>query len=582
MRRLLGTVLSALRSGGFLSRWSLIATLPLSVTVMAPFGAGAGAPSAWPAAIATWLCFLAGLVLVALLGRRLSGPRGRLLATVAGVLLCAALRPVVQDLWTGASGLPTPPPGQLPFRIATNLLVWAVVFTVVAVLEGSLRALHGTNALLRTVAAELALAKARASAFDERASRAVDEAAAELRTGVDALAPGAAAGVIAKELGATGFRTWSHRLRALAQESDALSETGSIPVGAPADGETADRAVRRMPFRLPAVGAVTMVYGATVLPYALRSMSANDLLIGLLVLLAGGAVIDAAARARMLARRRGSAGAAFLMMSAAMGILLSALAAAGGIPPGIAGVSAVVYLAFAIAAGLCAGALHALRREQRRLSGAIAGAQRAAREDTRPVREGLRRAAELLHRDGQGECTVFGLAHPDPAPADVALLRERLGRTLDALPAAMSAAGEGDAATALETLISTWGRVIDLRSDISPAAQRVLDTAPWAAHDAYDLVAEGLLNAVKHGSERRAEVGIEVVPTGAGPHLRVRVRSFGALPAGAHLRPASHVRDLGARLLPTPGGALLEAALPVPSDSVATAERPAEPLLPQP
>lgn len=577
MRRLLAAVRSELGGGRFLTAWSLATTLPLSLTVMAPFGAGVDLRNALSAAFATWLCFAAGVTAVAVVERRARLPRTRALTVIAGVLACAVLRPLVQDLWAGASGLTIPPGGQLPFRIATNILVWAVVFSVVAVLEGSLRTLRNTNALLRSVASELAKARAHAHAFGVLAQKTVAVAASELGHAVRRLDATAAA---VRELGATGFRAWSHRLRALSAENgtgdDAPLARTDPASGASAGGEPAPTR-RRLPIRLPEKGLVTVVYGAIVLPYALHSVDPLALLVGLVALVGGGAVIDGASRARALARRPRARPAAFLVLSAAMGLGLSALAIASGIPMAIAAVSAVVYLAFALASGLCAGALHAQRREQRRLSGAIAGAQRGARENTRPVREGLRRASELLHRDGQGECTVFALAYPAPTPDDIDRLQRTLGDTIAGLPSAFaSARGSEGGAEALTALTDTWRRVIALHVEIPDAAWVALSSAPWAARDAYDLVAEGLLNAVKHGAERRAEVAIAIIATGAGPRLRVRVRSFGPVAAGAHLRPASHARDLGARLVATPGGAVLEAVLPLPAHPVVSAEHPAE------
>ena len=577
MTGLLAAVRGALRSARFLTIWSFAATLPLSATVMAPFGAGVDAPSAWPATIATWLCFVGALGGVALLERRLHRPRARVVAVVVGVLLCSAWRPVVQDLWTSASDLPTPPTWQLPFRIATNVLVWTVVFVVVAVLEGSFRGLRSTNLLLGSVAADLAQAEACSRAFDERAHRIALAAASRLRAGIVALGADGGGAAAVRRLGAEGFRTWSHRLRALADEPDAAT-AAPLPErddGAAADLEREGRG-RGVPYRLPPRGVVVLLYGATMLPYALRSQSATELLLGIPVLVGGGLAIDVGSRSRALSRR-GTRSATFLVMSAVLGVALSALAVASGAPVATAVVPAVVYVAFALFAGLCAGALHAQRRERRRLSGAIRSAQRTAREGTRSAREGLRRAAELLHRDGQGGCAVFALAHPDPAPADIAGLQHELDEAVSRMATTLSAEGaEGGPGAELTALFGTWGRVMDLRIDESEAARIAGGSAPWAARDAYDVIAEGLLNAVKHGVQRRAEIALDVIATGAGPHLRVRVRSFGPLAPGTRLRPASRMRDLDARLRPAPGGAVLEAVFALPHAAVVSAEHPSE------
>ncbi|MFJ4167671.1 hypothetical protein ACIPY5_19125 [Microbacterium sp. NPDC089698] len=577
MRGLLAAVHGALRSGRFLTIWSLAATLPLSATVMAPFGAGVDAPSAWPATLVTWLCFACALGAVAVGERCLRGPRARAVAVVLGLLLCSALRPILQDLWTSASALSTPPAWQLPFRIATNVLVWGVVFAVVAVLEGSFRGLRSTNLLLRSVAAELVQAEARSRIFDERAHSIALTAASRLRAGIAALGTDNGTVAVVRCLGSRGFRTWSHRLRALADEPDtAMAAPGHDPHHAGAAAVPAEAAAHRVPYRVPAKGVVVLLYGATMLPYALRSQSATELLFGIPVLVVGGLAVDAGSRSRALARPRGARPAAFLAMSAVLGLALAALAVVSGAPTATAAVAAVVYLAYALFTGLCAGVLHAQRREQRRLSGAIRSAQRTAREGTRPAREGLRRTAELLHRDGQGGCTVFALAHPDPTRTDIAVLQQDLDETVSRMATTMSPDGAADDPDAeLAALFGTWGHVMDLRIDESETARTARGSAPWAARDAYDLIAEGLLNAVKHGTERRVDISLDVIATGAGPHLRVQVRSFGALAPGAQLRPASHMRDLHARLLPAPDGAVLEAAFALPHTAVVSAEHPA-------
>ncbi|WP_223848884.1 hypothetical protein [Microbacterium hominis] len=282
---------------------------------------------------------------------------------------------------------------------------------------------------------------------------------------------------------------------------------------------------------------MTVVYIACTLPYALRTSTPSELAVGLLAVALAGAIVDGVSRRRALARSAHAAAATYLGTAAGAGVLLSLLALADGHHGVVAVLPAVDYLAFSLAGGLCAGALHALRREQRRLSGAVAHAQRATREGARPVREGLRRTAELLHREGQGACVQFVLAHPAATPDEIALLQHRLGDLLHRMPSTYAAADGGADAAALAALTDTWGRVIDLDARVSPAAATALDRDPWAARDAYDVVAEGLLNAVKHSGQKRARVLLDVAPTGAGPRLRVEVRSFGAAPAGGPAAP---------------------------------------------
>lgn len=570
MRRLAGAALSALASGRFMTLWSVATSLPLSLTVMAPVGYGIEPLSALPAVFATWVCFAMALAAVAVIERRMRKTRTRTVLVILGVLLCAAMRPVMQDAWLHLVGLPAPPVDQLPLRMATNVFVWAVVLSIVAVLEESLRSLHRTNTLLRSVVAALSRAQERAQAFALEARQLLDRARSALGTAIDdlQLTP-----VDVRRLGDEHVRAWSHRLAALADTSDAGDES-DVSALFPGDRTARQPALgRRTMFRLPPPGIVTVLYAACLLPYAVRTQEPVDLITGSAVLLLGGAIVDTVPRRRAIARTPRSAKRLFLLLSAAVGLVLSALAAGHGVAPTIAMVSAITYVGFAVAAGACTGALHELRREQHRLSSAVSHAQRATRAGTRPTREALRGTAELLHRDGQGACVVFAMAHAAPTSIEIRQLQHDLGAVVDRMPSVFADAHHPSGQVSLSGLLDTWAHVIDLRTDIDDESFLALQMAPWIAQDCYDVIAEGLLNAAKHASERRADVSLIRVSTGAGPRLRVRVTSVGGVPPGTRLRASSRMHELGARLISRSGAVILEAAFPLTAEpAVVSAE----------
>lgn len=574
MRVLASAVRDAVTGGRFLNAWSMVATIPLSLTIMAPVGAGVDVSALFPATLATTASFVGALAMLGVTERRIQHRPSRAVLVIVGVVLCAALRPVVQDGWAAALGLPSPSSAQLPFRVATNVIVWPVVLAVVAVLENALRTLRRTNALLREVVHEVEGMGDRARSTERRASAQVDAAASALAVAVARLGEPAGAGTVGA-LGATGFRTWSHRLAEIADHQAQSPRTAATEV--PLSAHPPRRPGPRLPFRLPPRAAITLVYIACTLPYALRTSTATDLLAGIAVVVVSGTAVDTIARSRRFARTARSRATAFLVASAVAGVLMSVFAFVTGHHGVIAVLPALDFFGFSIAGGLCAGVLHALRRDQRRLSGAIAHAQQVAREGTRSAREGLRRVAEVLHRDGQGACVHFSLTHPAPTTEDLAALRGSLGELVDRLPSIYADADGGADAAALAALTATWGRIIDLGGTVTPAAHDALDAHASMARDVYEVAAEGLLNAVKHSGERRADIDVDIVPTGAGPRLRVRVRSFGSLPAGTRLRPASHARELGAHLQPVPGGAVLEATFTLPATTgVVSTEHPGE------
>ncbi|MCI0157373.1 hypothetical protein KNO15_11785 [Leifsonia shinshuensis] len=562
MRRLAGELRSAIADGRFITAWSLLASVPLSVMLMAPIAPGGDLVRALGATSATWACFAAWLMLVAVGERGGRSRSARSAIVIAGVVASAALRPVLQDSWAHTFGLTTLPGWQLPLRSATNVVVWGAALGAIAIVQHMLGSLRATNARLRVVAKAIEGSRGRARSYEADATRAVRAAASELRNAVDALP----SSVGADELKALASR-FQARSRRLQEES--ADRADSVAAAERADASAPGHPYRhrhphRMPFRLPPVGVVTGLYIVCLLPYALRSAGPAALLGGLAAVALGGLLLDSVPR-RRTAIEHGSSSTLFVRLALVIGVGLSLLAAAQGTTPPLAALSAVAYAGCAVGAGLCAGALHALRREQRRLSGAITTAQRTTRESTRDTRAGLRRTAELLHRDGQGACLLASLTSPAPTAGDIADLRVRLRAVIQRMPSTFASDSElpaPDAETALIGLADLWGHVIDLRLDLTDAARTALRTSPWTADEVYDVAAEGLLNAVKHSAERRAEIVVDIATTGAGPRLRVRVTSFGPA-VGAQLRPGSHVRSLGARLLAQHDGAVLEAVFPI-------------------
>lgn len=579
MTRLIAEVRSAAAGGRFVSVWSFLAALVLSLTLMAPTSDGPPAAVAL-AGVATWAVMAAALGALAAAERALREPAARVGVVFGGVLVIAVTRPFVQDAWLRALAAPPPPEWQLPSRVATNVVAWLVVFTAIAVLVNALRSLREANALLREAAAALAAAGEEASAYVERAHEAVGAASATIERHLDDLGTvdvasiGAAAtsGEDVRAFAADVIRPASHALTGLAAADLAAAEPAQaarLPM------RSAGRIVR---LRVPPRIIVTVLYLACLLPYAVRSASGVELLVGSALVVVGGVVVDGWCRRRRV-RRRGGAFQVGVFLGAAVGCgaALSLLGAAFGAPPLRAVVPLVVYPLLALAVAACAGTVHALQVEQHRLSGTIDAAQRAVRAGTRPARTALGLASELLHRDGQGRCTVFAIEHPHPSAVQLGALEAELRELLVRVRDVFDAPGRSDVVS-LDALLATWGHVIDLRAEVAPAARDAFDAGTAAAHDAYDVVAEGILNAVKHSGGRRVDVGLDVVATGAGPALRVRVQSFAPAAPGAQLRPASHVRALGGALRSTPQGALLEAVFSLDEDgahgSVVSAEHP--------
>ncbi|WP_141932642.1 hypothetical protein [Microbacterium sp. SLBN-146] len=557
-----------LDSGRVVSGWSVALTLPVSLTVMAPASYGAERLTWLMAVVLAWMCFAGALAFLGLLERRLVHPRVRRTVVIGGVIAAAAARPVVLDAWVTAFGGDVAPSGHLPFRVATNVVVWAVMLLTVAVTLDALRALRTANTLLRSVLRELETPRRSALAYTSRARRTVQDATSHVQRMADALQQGPATRPDVQRLADAHLRGPARRLAALARES-----VDDVPPGIALAGTSS---ARHIAFRLPPAGVVSTLYVACMLPYAVRTAPLSEILAGVALVLCSGLALDLIPR-RILRRGRTAALTLFAVMALNIGLLLSAVAwmTGAGLITGL--VPAVVYPLIAFCTAGCAGEVRALRVEQRRLSNALTGRMRLAHAGTRRAREGLRTAATFLHRDAQGRSIAFALRHPEPSASALAELVDDLGVVARRVADVMDAPRQPRDAPSLDALVDTWGRVLSLRVQIDAEARTGCAADAAAGSDVYDIVAEGLLNAAKHGLGRHADVVIDLVTTGAGPHVRVRVTSPGALPAGVQLHPSSHARALGARLDAVPDGVRLEGrvALLTP-DAVVSADHLAE------
>lgn len=568
MTRFVRASRTALERGPLLSRWSALGTLPVALTVMGPY-LGPDAPQQLPelllAASASWMIIAAILCVPARIARAVLSPRGRAVLVGVPVLALAAARPVLTDLCAEAFGADPAPERWLPFRIATNLVVWPVLLLAIAVLVASFRALRVAN---RRLAAAIALGSAdadRLRAREARARSAAAACAAELRARLAGLE---ATPEAVRAFGAGPVRDWSHRLADLADvggfsgvAADALGATAPAPAAAPAAAPATPR------LRLPPVGTVSIAYAFAVLPYALHTVPPLPFAAGALAILLGGVAID------LLARRLRSGTALF---AALWGVVGLALAAAQLVDPALpahyAWVPVVALPAIALAAERISALVHGLRSEERRLEAALLARRRRLAEEDAGTARALRAAAGILHRDLQGACVHFAAVrtHENPnaeaAERDANALRVECGTALDRVARAFESAPDPiPGGERLDATLRSWSLVLALDVRIDIGARQELERSDALVERALEIVTEGLVNAVKHADGRTASVRATRIPTGAGPVLQVEVIAPGALPPAAALRRNAPAAALGAELLQRGADTVLRARLRAPA-----------------
>jgi signal transduction histidine kinase len=546
MRRLASAVVHVVGGGAYVSIWTLAVAVALSLTVVSPAGdlPPDEAFDGFVVSLIGALVFGLLLGLVAVLERNIPTPRGRATAVLAGVAVAAAARPLVQDAALRAAGFPGDSVEVLAFRVATNLIVWLVTLSVTALVVDAIRSRRRVNALLRSVRAELAAAQQSTEAYDRAARalvvRVVDDARTRLAQWND---PPTVEQV--RAFAADAARAESHELADLA-----AAEPPRMP------GELDVRRARLFGLRLPPVGLVGLVYLVFMLPYAVRAATPAVLVVGAVFLVIGSLATDyLPRRLSVLSGGRARAGV-FLGVSVLAGFALSLASVLGGLTGIRVLIPALAFPLIAFAFAMLAAVAHALQVEQRRLSHAVASQQRALRRGTAPARAALTDAAQILHRDVQARCV---LQLQTPSAGITADIDELLAQAADVFARPAPPVG----AEAVDQVIATWAHVIAVDVRIDDDARAALDGDGTLARDAYDIVAEGLLNAVKHADARRVGVSVDLTSTGAGRMLRLAVRCEGILPRGAALRPASHVRSLGAELVQVADSVVLRALLVV-------------------
>lgn len=487
-------------------------------------------------------------------------------AVAVGTATLAAVwtKLVIQDRLLEVLGGTVPAPGLLPYRLATNAIVWLAVLSTVAIGVQIVHEKRRATATLLDVLTAMTGAERRARADAELArslvgkeSAALIRQAAAIRTRNDVRA-----------FTEGPLRNASHRWARMADGRETLSG-GSHPPSAPSVPPVAGNSSLRSPLhaslRLPPVWLVTVVYTAMLLPYALRTSPVHWLVLDVLLAVTAGVAADYVPR-RLLRGSSSSVRVAMHVALAAFGGAVISLSVGQRATDGSALwlVPLFAFPATAIVLSWCAGLAHRLFTQERRIEGAVRRHRRTLAASVHHRRH-LREAAQLLHGEAQSLCVLFLSRPASGDSADLEALRAQLIQMLEELPAhAETQQVTGRIGIdAIRALLDTWGRVLDIQDEIDAAAASAIAADAELASDAYDIVAEALINAVKHSDATAAQVAITQRATGAGSELVIQVRTRGVLVPGAMLRATSRVSMLGARIDQDGVDVRLLAALPI-------------------
>lgn len=540
-------------SGHFFTWPVLPVTGVLAMTAMGPLVTDNRQADVRPgelAAAATWLVFTAVILMGAWLERRLTSPGLRTVSVVGAVFIASVSRPFIQDALMTAWGGHPPEAAHRGERMITNFVVWLVALSIVGVVVDAERTRRRSNQLLRQALSQLQTTSKRAGEFDRLARERVDRCTREFRAEL-ATWPGQ------RDLSRTALTFAADRVRPCSHELARQAYAPLPPAPDTAAGSVASYP-RRPALRLPPVGLVGVIYVLIFLPYACARLTPREIVCSIVVLLVGGLFADLAPRVlphRFIPRARPTL---FLILTVGVGAAITLTSVVVGRRSGIPVLAPLIaYPLFALVTGRCYAVMFSRKVAERRLDSAVAQASRSEHLSTAGARTALTAASDLLHRDLQAACVL--LAHD---PADVSRI-DRARAVVDEVAAVFDTQPEGPDWSAFASLIRTWGRVVTIEESVDSAARKAIQDRPHAAVDAYEVIAEGLLNAVKHAPKATIRVVGRAVETGAGSSLRVRVISLGASSDSTDLRRDSAAARAGASLRQESDGVVLEALIPL-------------------
>ncbi|WP_284983050.1 hypothetical protein [Arthrobacter sp. efr-133-TYG-118] len=126
-----------------------------------------------------------------------------------------------------------------------------------------------------------------------------------------------------------------------------------------------------------------------------------------------------------------------------------------------------------------------------------------------------RRVARILHTSLQGSLVSSALAlaasggscpEQDLAPQSVRDILTRAVATAHSEILDDSPGQTGSAASSIQDLLSTWGRVLKLACDIDPGVWALCDEEPARAEAVIEVLSEGFTNAIRHGERSHVRV----------------------------------------------------------------------------
>jgi len=551
---------NAVSSGTFLTGWTALASLLLATTILGPYhrvGALAEIPLGFGVGLAGWLVLAAAMIPVAVAERRLHSPVARGVLVVSAILAASVARPFLNDAIATALG-DLALHQNLAERVATNLVAWLPVLSLVGITTVRYGSTTRTRARLAAALTSLSEGKRRLRRYERDGRELVIRSVADLRTRRDELLTLSVDFDAVRDF-ADAVRSVSHRL----MEQSRVQLQSVIPDAVEQRSAHPGLSSFLARLRPPPVLLVGAFYLAGTVPYV-------SLVGGWPLLLANAAVGLGLALAADIATRTlaphlhvRARGVALIAVWAGAGVAITAIGAVIMPDAGLVLLIPVIAVpALAVVCALCTDAVHRAAIRATRLSTVLTMVARSLAAHTAQARAPLTRAADTLHGRVQGRCVIFAAYLDEHEPTEAALEKFRVetDRALDEVIAAL----DNDTTPRTETLadlINAWSGVVNVDVEVSPAASSAL-ADDEVARRAAEMANEALVNAVKHSTARTARLTVDATEES----VRMRVANPGRLLPRLERTPGLGIAGLGdsARLIQEGPEVVLETSIPRP------------------
>lgn len=516
----------ALSSGHFFTRWSLLTYAAVSMTALAPWGVRQHFTDyIWVLLVAfvSVAVMVVGLWPVIRLERTLPTRTSRGVVVLLVIVVGSAIRPLVQDAVGGLLGLDPIP--DLPQRIATNLLAWLVMLSIIGVTTVRFTASENARRRMAEALAGFARADVRTRAFAEQSRAWIDDRVDELRLARDQL--------LAGDVTFESVSAFSQQVRRASHDFEARSRADLGVDGGAEEPNPADAGEPRPTFferlRPPPFLSVALVYLCASIPYVYVVAGSTGALLSGTVVPAVGYLADLLIRMLPEAMRTGTRAAVFFVLWVSAGVIVGAVS--WSLYPEvqiIALVPVVGIPSIAVVCALCADALARSEAQSTRQTRILSGLPNALASRSRSVRAPIRRAADLLHGRVQGRCVILAAVADEepPSPEQLAAFRYDTDRAFDDVQRMSQSVSDTPRVDDVSELLDAWHHAMELDVTIDARAADTLADRDVSRRVAA-AVNEGLVNAVKHSAAKTAEVLIE--PVEGTENVLVVVASAGEL-----------------------------------------------------